>query len=299
MRRVLYVGLFILFTLVVLIGTVDLSFSISTYEIKTEGDYYMSGGSNVRLSGTFCKTLTNNDGTTKVYRDNSELIKMPNDVSNYLFKIKFTGVTSNNLKEASCNIVEYNAPLLSITCTSNSIGSDESAFCDIYLTTSSYGLNRIDFVKSGDNLSITDFQSNYFNILENNNSYSFIPKEELLINKKYLVGTIKVTNISVPDGVTNDLVLSSIKVKDSMTSFSIADIKRSFMEGRIEEELNKTTTTTTTTKAPSPKTDIEYQSNNKNESNKVKVRNIILLFLFVIIISISLGFIVVFLLKEK
>ncbi|MBQ7239967.1 MAG: hypothetical protein IJS56_00860 [Bacilli bacterium] len=299
MRRVTIIGLLILFTLVVLINTVDLSFSISTYEIKTEGDYYMSGGTNVRLTGIYCKSLVGSDGTTKVYRDNSELIKIPNNVSNYLFKIKYTGSSNNNLKESNCNIIEYNAPLMSTTCTSNSIGSDESAYCDIYLTTSSYGLEKIDFVKLGDNLSITDFQSNYFNIQENNNSYSFIPKDELLINKKYLVGTIRVTNISVADGVTNDLILSNIKVKDTITSFSIADIKYSFMEGIIDDNSKLTTTTTTTAKAPSPKTNIEYKNNNKNESNKVKVRNIILLFLFVIFISISLGFIAVFLLREK
>ena len=169
MRRVVIIGLFILFTLVVLINTVDLSFSISTYEIKTEGDYYMSGGTNVRLTGTYCKLLVDSDGTTKVYRDNSELIKIPNNVSNYLFKIKFIGSSNNNLRESNCNIVEYNAPLLSTTCTSNSIGSDESAYCDIYLTTSNYGLERINLDKLGNNLSITDFQSNYFNILENNN----------------------------------------------------------------------------------------------------------------------------------
>ena len=124
-----------------------------------------------------------------------------------------------------------------------------------------------------------------------------MPKNELKINYKYLVGTLKVTNISKPDGVTNDLIFDEIEVKDSISSFKIDSIKFSFMEGKIDYDENASTSTTSIIQ--SPKTDIEYNSKNKNTSSKTKVRNIIMLFLFVMITSIGLGFIIVFFFREK
>lgn len=299
MKRLVYVGLFILVSLVVLITSADLSYSISTFEIKNDGEYYLTAGSNVRMTGTFCKSLKYvDDGTSSVFRDNSELIKIPKNTSNYLLIVKSNGNTSGSLREANCMLYEYNAPLFSATCTANAIGADESAYCDLYLTTSNYGNERINLKKVGNNLSITDFESTNFNYVESNNYFTFIPKDDLKINYKYLVGTLKVTNISKPDGVTNDLIFDDIEVVDSITSFKIESIKFSFYEKEIPN-YDSVTSTSTTSVMPSPKTDTEYSSKNKNTSSKTKVRNIIMLFLFVIITSIGLGFVIVFFFRDK
>ncbi len=298
MKRLVYVGIFLLVSLVVLITSANLSYSISTYEIKTDGEYYLTGGTNVRMSGTFCKSLKYvDDGTSQVFRDNSELIKIPTNTSNYLLIVKTNGNTSGTLRESDCKLYEYNAPLFNVTCTANSIGSDESAYCDLYLTTSNYGNERINLKKVSNNLSITDFESNEFNYVESNNYFTFMPKTELRINYKYLVGTVKVTNISKPDGVTNDLIFDEIEIKDSVCSFKVDPIKHSFMEVKIDSDKN--TSTSTTSVMQSPKTDIEYNSKIKNTSSKTKVRNVIILFLFVIITSIGLGFVIVFLFRDK
>ena len=298
MKRLVYVGMLLLVSLTVLITSADLSYSINTYEIKADGEYYISGGTNVRMTDTFCKSLKYVDsGTSEVFRDNSSLIKIPTNTSNYLLIVKSNGNTNGNLREADCKLYEYNAPLFYVTCTANSIGSNESAYCDLYLTTSNYGNERISFKKIGNNLSITDFDSINFNYVESNNYFTFMPKNDLKINYKYLVGTLKVTNISVPDGVANDLIFDDIIVKDSVSSFKIDTIKNSFNENEIPD-YDKTTTSTTSV-MPNPKTDIEYNPKNKNTSNKTKLRNIIILFLFVIITSISLGFIIVLFFKDK
>jgi hypothetical protein len=298
MKRLVYLGMFILVSLVVLITSAELSYSISTYEIKNDGEYYLTSGTNVRTTGFFCKNLKHvDDGTSELFRDNSELIKIPTNTSNYLLIVKSNGNTSGNLRESECKLYEYNAPLFNVTCTANSIGSDESAYCDLYLTTSNYGNERVNFKKIGDNLTITDFDSTNFNYVESNNYFTFMPKDELKINYKYLVGTLKVTNISKPDGITNDLIFDEIEVKDSVSSFKIDSIKFSFMEGKIDYD--KSASTTTTSAVQSPKTDIEYNSKNKNSSSKAKVRNIIILFLIVIISSIGLGFVIVFFFRDK
>ncbi len=298
MKRLVYFGMFILVSLVVLITSANTSYSISTYEIKTDGEYYLSGGINVRMTGTYCKNLKYiDDGTSATFRDNSELIKIPTNTSNYLLIVKSNGNTNGYLREANCKLYEYNAPRFNVTCTANSIGADESAYCDLYLTTSNYGNERVSFKKVGDNLSITDFESINFNYIESNNYFTFMPKDELGINYKYLVGTLKITNTSKPDGITNDLIFDEIVVKDTVSSFQIETIKNSFMEGKIDSD--SVTTTTTTTVAPNPKTDIEYYSNNKNTSNKSNVRTVIILFLIVMISSIGLGFGIVFLFREK
>ena len=125
-----------------------------------------------------------------------------------------------------------------------------------------------------------------------------MPKQDLRMNYKYLVGTLKVTNISKPDGVKNDLIFYDIVIKDSISSFKVDGIKFTFNEVKIDS-YGESETTTTTSVQPSPKTDIEYNSKNKNTSNKNQVRTIILLFLFVIITSIGLGFIIVFFFKDK
>ena len=57
MKRFIYVGLVLLVSLVTLIITVDISYSINTYEIQTDGEYYLTSGTNVRMNGTFCKSL--------------------------------------------------------------------------------------------------------------------------------------------------------------------------------------------------------------------------------------------------
>ena len=299
MKRLMYVGLFLLVSLTVLITSVDISYSINTFEIKTDGEYYLGGGTNVRMTDTYCKTLKYvDDGTSQIFKDNSEFIQIPTNTSNYLLIVKSNGKTSGNLRESECKLYEYNAPLFNVTCTANAIGSDESAYCDLYLTTTNYGNERISFKKIGNNLTITDFESNTFNYVESNNYFTFMPKDELKINYKYLVGTLKVTNISKPDGITNDLIFDEIVVKDSVSSFKVETIKNSFLENKIDYD-KMTTSSSTTTVAPSPKTDIEYNSKNKNTSSKTKVRTIIILFLFVIITSISLGFIIVFFFKNK
>ena len=299
MKRIIYVGLFLLFTLVALISTVNLSFSISTYEIRDEGEYYIPGGTSVRMTKSYCKVLKNNsDGSSQVYRDNSELIKIPTNTSNYLLKVKFVGREYNGLRENECNLYEYNAPSFDMTCTANSIGSGEYAFCDLYVKTSNYGITGITLNKVSDNLSFSDFDSLNFNMSEYNNNYTFSPKNELRINYKYLVGTLKVTNNSKPDGVDNTLKLSDIYVKDAIASFKVDDVEHTFMEGKIDSS-KETTETTIKNTTPSPKTNIEYKSAFKNISNKTKLRFIIILFIVVIFSSISLGFMVIFIFRNK
>lgn len=295
MRKIEVFGIFIIFALVYLISNINSSFSVSTYEINKEGEYSIPASTYVRTTNFYCKSFVDKTkNESRVYRNTTELIKMPDYASNYLFVVK--NVDSKR-QTGICEIYEYTNPEFNMTCISTHLNSNDTTKCDLYVTTSNYGIDSINLVKNNKDIKIIDLDSTNFNMNVYNDEFTFMPKNVLNDKTKYLVGTITLANTSPSDGKENILSLENIYIKDSLTSFKVSDVKHTFKED-IGSGID-TNEVTTTKNNQSPKTDIEYTSNNKNRASKAQVRNIIILFFVVIITSINLGFIIVFFYARK
>ena len=295
MRKIEVLGVLIIIGLIYLLVHIDNSFSVSTYEINSNGEYSVPQSTYVRTTGFYCKSfLDKTKSESRVYRSTTELIEMPNYAPNYLFIVK--NVDSKK-QTGDCEIYQYQEPELTMTCISTHLNTNDTTKCDLYVNTSNFGVDSIYFVKKNKDLKIIDFDSTNFNMNEYNSEYTFIPKTILNNSTKYLVGTITLTNTSISDGKTNILTFENILVKDSLTAFKVKDITHTFKEDVGNGyDVNETTTTRIN---QSPKTGIEYTSKNKNKSSKEQVRNVIILFFVVVITSINLGFIIVFFYKTK
>ena len=294
MRKIDVLGIFLILFLIVAITNISSTISVSTYEIKSSGEYLVPTGTYVRTTSFYCKSfIDKTKNESRVYHNNTELIKMPDYASNYLFKVSL----KENKSEALCEIYEYSRPYFDMTCISTHLNSNDTTKCDLYVTTSNYGLDSIKLRKNNDDIKITDFDSTNFNMNSYNNEFSFIPKNDLNLKTKYLVGTITLFNTSSSDGKVNILTLDNIYVNDSVSSFKVENIEHSFKEDVGNNEDIQTSTTKMI--MPSPKTDIEYTSNNKNTSSKTKLRAIVILLIIVVVASINLGIVIVFLFSNK
>lgn len=293
MRKIEVLGIFFIFFLIVVITNISSSISVSTYEIKSSGEYYVPSDTYVRTTNFYCKSFTDKTkNESRVYHNNTELISMPDYASNYLFKVS----SINDRKEANCEIYEYNKPSFDMTCTSTHLYYFADTKCDLYVTTSNFGIDYIKFNKNNNDLKIIDFDSLNFNMDSYNNEYTFIPKRLLNPNTKYLVGTITLTNMTKNDGKTNTLILDNIRVSDTVSSFKVDDIKQDFKEDEGDIVASTSTTSKTTV---NPKTDIQYISAKKNSSSKTKFRVIIFLFIIVIVGSINLGLVIVYMMSPN
>ena len=293
MKKLEVLGMFVIIALVYLISSINSSFSVSTYNISGEGEFFILKDTYVRTNNFYCKSFI--DRTTnesRIYRSTTELIKMPEYASSYLFVVK-----NINKQTGNCEIYEYSAPELTMTCTSTHLNSNDNVKCDLYVKQSNYGLDAISLIKKNNDLKIIDFDSINFNMNEVNNEYTFIPKTIINNTSKILVGTINIANTSISDGKDNILTFENILIKDSLTSFKVNDINQLFKES-IGNGYDESTKTTSVVEL-SPKTDIEYKSEYKNKSSKEQVRNIIILFFIIVITSINMGFIVIFFYKRR
>ena len=245
-KNVIYIFLLML---IVATGYIYSSYSLDSYPINKEGNYYITGGKGVILNGISCYL---SDYSSSNYDRSSFLINSydnPARKDTYLFKVN---KSSNGY---NCDMFPYKAGTVTIQCNKNFINTRESTSCTAKTITSSDGVKSVSFKVATDKLVLNNFVSNYFEVIDNKDkTYTFVAKRNnLLTNTEYLLAAFDIVNNGDYDGHDNAISFNNITYVDNIVSLDVGSSTLVFTEGKGTSETDVTkveeTITTTVTKA--------------------------------------------------
>ncbi len=271
------------------------SYSLDSYPINKEGNYYITGGKGVILNGISCYL---SDYSSNNYDRSTSLINSysnPNHKDTYLFKVN---KSSNGY---NCDMFPYKAGTVTIQCNKNYINTGESTSCTAKSVTSSDGVKSVSFKVSTDKLVLKNFSSNYFEVVDNNDkTYTFVAKRNnLLSNTEYLLAAFDIVNNGEYDGHDNSISFNNITYVDNIVSLDVGSSTLVFTEGKGREEENTTSSGTTTTTVTHAVTEGIGNMPKTGESHGISGVVAVLLTVFIATMSIALGILITTIFKKK
>jgi hypothetical protein len=196
----------------------------------------------------------------------------------------------------------YKAGTVTIQCNKNYINEGESTSCTAKTVTSSDGIKSVSFKVVTDKLILTNFTSNYFEVIDNHDkTYTFVAKRNnLLTNTEYLLAAFDIVNNGEYDGHDNSIGFNNITYVDNIVSLDVGSSTLIFTEGKGTANVTVTTseevTTTEKTKALTEGIGNMPKTGNTHGLSGVVA---ITLTIFIATMSIALGILITTIFKKK